>query len=164
MNAPKKLALTLSALVIALPQAGSARPAALSRSWAGTWQLNTDKSKFSSAEFARKSDTRIYTVAGNRLTMQSTMITAAGATIKWSYSAKTDGKWYPTSGNPNMDQIALTFVSPRALKWTSRLKGKPSVRSTATVSADGKELTIGRSMLTAKGGPTNDILVFDRAK
>lgn len=164
MNAPKKLALILSAIAMGLPQAASAQSAELSKAWAGTWQLNTGKSKFSSAEFTPKGDTRTYTVAGKRLTMRSTGINAAGKTIKWSYSANTDGKWYPTSGNPNTDQIALTFVSPREFKSRTTLKGKPSARATATVSADGKVLTINRSILTAKGGPTNDVMVFNRTK
>lgn len=164
MNAPKKLALILSAVAMALPQNASAKPAALSKAWAGTWYLDTAKSKFSSAEFTSKSDTRTYTVAGRRLTMRSTMINAAGKTIKWGYSANTDGKWYRTSGNPNTDRVALTFVSPREFKARTTLKGKRSARSTATLSADGKVLTLKRSILTAKGGPTDDILVFDRTK
>ena len=164
MNAPKKLALILSTVAIALPQTASAQSAALSKSWAGTWHLNTEKSKFSSAEFTPKSDIRTYTVAGRRLTMRSTMIDAAGKTIKWGYSANTNGKWYRTYGNPNNDHVALTFVSPRKFKSRTTLKGKPSARSTLTVSADGKELTIARSILIAKGGPTNDTLVFKRAK
>jgi hypothetical protein len=164
MNAPKKLALILSAVAMALPQTASAKSTVLSKSWAGTWHLNAEKSKFSSAEFTPKSDTRTYTVAGKHLTMRSTMVNTAGKAIKWSYSAKTDGKWYPTFGNPNTDHIALTFVSSREIKSKTTLKGKPSARSTATVSADGKELTIARSILTAKGGPTDDTLVFDRTK
>lgn len=164
MNAPKKLALILSAVAIALPQTASAQSAALSKAWAGTWHLDTAKSKFSSAEFTSKSDTRTYTVAGRRLTMRSTVIDAAGKTIKWGYSATTDGKWYRTYGNPNTDRVALTFVSPRKFKVRTTLKGKPSARSTLTVSANGKELTIARSILIAKGGPTNDTLVFKRAK
>jgi len=72
MNAPKKLAFILSAIAMALPQTASAQ--SLSKAWTGTWHLNTEKSKFSSAEFTSKSDTRTYTVAGRRLTMQSTMI------------------------------------------------------------------------------------------
>jgi hypothetical protein len=163
MNAPKKLALILSAVAIALPQTASAQ-SALSKSWAGTWHLNMEKSKFSSAEFTPKRDTRIYTVAGKRLTMRSTGINAAGKTMTWSYSANTDGKWYRTSGNPNTDHIALTWVSPREFTSKTRLKGKPSAKSTVTVSADGKVLTINRSILIAKGGPTNDTLVFERAK
>jgi hypothetical protein len=162
MNAPKKLALILSAIAMALPQAASAK--SLSKAWNGTWHLNTEKSKFSSAEFTAKSDTRTYTVAGRRLAMHSTMISADGKTIKWSYSANTNGKWYRTFGNPNTDHVALTFVSPRELKSKTTLRGKPSARSTATVSADGKVLTINRSILTAKGGPTDDTMVFDRTK
>ena len=77
MNVPKKLALILSAIAMALPQTASAKPAALSKAWAGTWYLDTAKSKFSSAEFTSKSDTRTYTVAERRLTMRSTMINAA---------------------------------------------------------------------------------------
>ena len=164
MNAPKKLALILSAIAMALPQTASAQSTALSKAWAGTWHLDTGKSKFSSAEFTPKSDTRTYTAAGKHLTMQSTMINAAGKTIKWGYSANTDGKWYPTSGNPNTDHVALTFVSPREFKSKTTLKGKPSAKSTVTVSADGKVLKINRSILIAKGGPTDDILVFDRTK
>jgi hypothetical protein len=164
MNTPKKLALILSAIAMALPQTASAQPTALSKAWAGTWHLNAGKSKFSSAEFTSKSDTRTYTVAGKRLTMRSTAIDAAGKTMKWGYSANTEGKWYPTSGNPNTDHVALTFVSPREFKSKTKLKGKPSARSTVTLSADGKVLTINRSILIAKGGPTDDVLVFDRTK
>ena len=162
MNAPTRLALILSAIAIALPQTASAQP--LSKAWTGTWHLNTEKSKFSSAEFTSKSDTRTYTAAGRRLTMQSTMINADGKKIKWNYSANTNGKWYRTFGNPNTDHVALTFVSPRELKSRTTLKGKPSAKSTVTVSADGKVLTINRSILNAKGGPTNDVMVFDRTK
>lgn len=164
MNAPEKLALILSAVAMTLPQAASTQSAALSKSWAGTWQLNTSKSKFSSPEFTPKSDTRTYTVTGNRLTMRSSAINAAGKPMKWSYSANTDGKWYKTSGNPNTDQIALTFVSPREFQSKTTLKGKPSARSTASVSVDGKMLTIKRSILIAKGGPTDDVLVYNRTK
>jgi hypothetical protein len=164
MNAPNKLALIFSAVAIALPQAASAKSAAISKSWTGTWQLSIEKSKFSSADYTPKSDTRTYSVAGKRLTMRATGTNAAGKTMKWSYSANTNGKWYPTSGNPNTDHIALTLVSPREFTSKTTLKGKPSAKSTATLSDDGKVITIKRSILTAKGGPTDDTLVFDRTK
>ena len=164
MNAPNKLLFVLSAALMALPQAASAKPAALSTAWAGTWHLNTDKSKFSSPDFTAKSDTRTYKVAGRHLSMRSTTVTASGKTMTWSYSANMDGKLYRTSGNPNTDHVALTFVSPREFKSRTTLKGKTSARSTLAVSADGKILTINRSILTAKGGPTDDTMVFDRTK
>jgi len=163
MNATK-LALIVSVVAVTLPQTVNAKPAALSKSWAGTWHLNAEKSKFSSAQFTPRSDTRIYTVAGRRLALHSTTINPAGKTIRWSYSAKTDGKWYPTLGNPNNDHIALTFVNSREIKSKTTLKGKPATIATMTISADGKELTLARSVMTAKGGPTDDTVVFERTK
>ena len=163
MYAPGKLALILSAVALALPQAAAADPA-LSKSWTGTWQLNTAKSKFSSAEYKPKKETRTYTLAGNRLTMKAASVNAAGNKMNWGYSAEVNGKAYPTTGNPNTDRVRLTMVGPRKLTSTSTKKGKPSARATLALSADGKQLTITRSLLFAKGGPTNDTLVYDRVK
>jgi hypothetical protein len=162
MNAPRKFALFLAAAAIALPQPAIGK--SLAKAWNGAWQLNMEKSKFSAADYTPKSDNRTYKVTGNRLTMRSTTVDAAGKTFKWGYSAKLDGKWYPTSGNPNTDHISLTLVSPTEIKSSAKLKGKASAKSTATVSSDGKTLTINRSVLNAKGGPTDDTMVFDRAK
>ena len=164
MNAHRKLGLLIAAVAITLPQTAGAKSGALSKSWNGTWQLDTGKSKFSSAEYTPKSDRRTYSVTGMRVTMRSTGVDASGKTMKWGYSATANGHWFQTSGNPNTDHIALTMVSPFEVKSETKLKGKPSAKSTATLSADGKVLTINRSILNAKGGPTDDTLVFDRAK
>lgn len=162
MNTPRKIALIVAAAAIALPQPAIGKP--LSKAWNGTWQLNTEKSKFSSADYTPKSDRRTYAVAGNRLTMRSTGTNAAGKTMKWGYSAKTDGKSYPVSGNPNTDHVTLTYVSPHEFKSNAMLKGKSSAKSTVTLAADGKMLTIARSIVMAKGGATDDTMVFDRTK
>ena len=163
MDLLSKLAL-VAAAAIALPQGANAQAPALAKAWNGTWHLDTGKSKFSSAEFTPKSDTRTYSVTGRRVTMRSSGINAAGKKLTWSYSATADGKWYKTSGNPNTDHVALTFVSPREFKSKTKLNGKPSAKSTVTVSSDGKVLTIHRSILNAKSGPTDDTLVFHRTK
>lgn len=52
-------------------------------------------------------------------------------------------------------------MSDREFRASSRLKGKPSVHSKATVSSDGKHLTLTRKMLRMKGAPT-DVLEFER--
>jgi hypothetical protein len=164
MYVAHKLALILSAIAIVVPQTANAKSAPLSKSWAGTWHLNMEKSKFSSEDFTPKSDTRTYTAAGNHLTMRSTMVNAAGKTIKWGYSASTDGKPYRTTGNPYTDHVVLMAVGPHEFTSKALLKGKPVSKSTVTLSTDGKLLTIKRSMLTAKGGPTHDTMLFDRTK
>ena len=96
--------------------------------------------------------------------MHASMTTPAGKQIKWTYSANWDGKPYPTVGNDNADHIILMPVSGREVKARTMLKGKPSANTTASVSADGKQITMQRSILTAKGGPSHDVLVYDRMK
>jgi hypothetical protein len=164
MNTFKALALTGAALAFAAAQTAVAAPGPNAKLWSGAWQLNSAKSKFSSPGSSEKSESRSYSVSGNRVTMKSNTITGAGKPMKWSYSATTNGKWYPTTGNPNADHIALTLVSDREVNSKTQLHGKPSAKASASVSADGKVLTINRSILTAKGGPSDDTLVFDRAK
>jgi opacity protein-like surface antigen len=163
MNALKTLTLTAAALAFAV-QPAIASPAPNAKLWSGTWKLNVAKSKFTSPDFSEKRETRSYEVSGQRVTMHSTFTGGAGKSVNWSYSAAWDGKAYPTKGNSNADHILLMPVSDREVKSRTMLHGKPSATSTAMVSADGNELTMMRSILTAKGGATHDKLVFDRSK
>jgi hypothetical protein len=159
MNRSAKFALILTSLAIAVPQ-GAAAAVPNAKLWNGTWQLNPAASKFVSSG-KRESETRTYAISGNKVTMKSTSKTASGKTLNVSYSARTDGKYYPMTGNPNADRIALSLVSDRELKWSSQLHGKTTIAGTAAVTADGKHLTLKRTMLTVKGTPT-DVLKFDR--
>jgi hypothetical protein len=93
--------------------------------------------------------------------MKSSSKTTDGKTMDFSYSTTFDGKWSSMQGNPNADSISITGVSERELKATSRLHGKTTVESTATVSPDGRHLTITRKMIAMQGAPT-DVLEFDR--
>jgi hypothetical protein len=154
-----KRALILATLAIVIPQSASAAvPNA--KLWNGSWHLNASKSKFSSST-KEQSETRTYRIAGGKVTVKSSSKDPAGKTLNFSYSAGLDGKSYPMTGNPNADSISINAVSAREIKARSRLHGKLTVQSTATVSPDGKHLTIGRKMLRIKGAPT-DVLEFDR--
>lgn len=158
MNAPSKLALFAS-LALLVPQAlNAAEPNA--KLWNGTWHLNAAKSKFASSA-KEASETRTYDISGKKVTMKSSSKDPAGKSLNFHYTAGYDGKWYPMVGNPNADSIMLKVVSDHEVKASSRLKGKPSVESTAKVSADGKHLTLTRHMVRMKGAPT-DVLEFDR--
>lgn len=159
MNGSFKFALILASLAIAIPQSASAAvPNA--KLWNGTWHLNAANSKFASPN-KRQGETRTYVISGDKVTVKSSSKDAAGKTINLSYSAGYDGKWYPMAGNPNADHISMSVVSDRELKWSSQLHGKGTIAGTATVSADGKHLTIKRTFVTMKGAPT-DVLEFDR--
>ena len=143
----------------ALAQAASAA-APDAKLWNGTWHLNAAASKFGAAG-KEQSETRNYDYSGGKLTMKSSSKNGAGKEMNFTYSAALDGKWYPMTGNPNADSISLTAVSGRELKASSRLHGKVTVQSTATVSADGKHLTLNRTYVAMKGTPS-EVLQFDR--
>ena len=159
MNGRSKFALMLAGLALAIPQAASAAtPTA--KLWNGTWHLDAAKSKFASPS-KEQSETRTYAISATKVTMKSSSKNLAGKTLNFSYSAGYDGKLYPMIGNPNADRISLKVVSGREFNARSRLHGKLTVQSTATVSADGKHLTLTRKMVGLKGAPT-DVLEFDR--
>jgi len=158
MNARSKLVL-LASLALAISQGANAAELN-AKLWNGTWHLNAAKSKFTSSA-KEQSETRTYDISGKKVTMTSSSKDPAGKVLKFSYSAGYDGKWYPMVGNPNADRISLKVVSDRQVKASSQLHGKASVESTATVSADGKHLTLKRHMLRLKGAPT-DVLEFNR--
>jgi len=128
--------------------------------WDGSWHLDAAASKFSAAG-KEQSETRTYSYSGGKLTMKSTSKDADGKQIDFTYSARLDGKWYPMKGNPRADSIAVTAAGPREVKANSRLHGKLTVKSVATVSADGKHLTLKRTYVGTKGSPT-ETLEFGR--
>lgn len=155
----KKLALVFAGATLAVAQAASAAGID-AKAWTGTWHLDSAKSKWA-APGEEQSETRTYSYAGGKLTMKSTFKDAKGKETTFSYSAALDGKPYPMVGNPNGDSIVLTEVNPHALKATSSLKGKAMVKTDASVSADGKHLTLKRTYVGMKGAPT-EVLEFNR--
>ena len=152
-----KLAVVFGVAALSI-QATAAAPDA--KLWNGTWHLNAAASKWRAGN-AEASETRSYDFAKGMLTMKSTAKDSKGKETNFSYSAGCDGKSAPMVGNPNADSISLTCVSGSQIRATSRLKGKVTVQSTATVSGDGKHLTLKRTYVGTKGSPT-ETLEFGR--
>ncbi len=80
------------------------------------------------------------------------------------YSAKLDGKDYPTNGgDPRV--VALTRVNDRTVDQVTKRNGKESSRSRLVVSADGKTLTATGGGVNGRGEPYADqVQVFDRVE
>ena len=80
------------------------------------------------------------------------------------YSAKFDGKEYPTNGgDPRV--VVLTRINDRTIEQVTKRNGKESSRSRITVSADGKTLTSMGSGVNGRGDPyTDQVQVFDRVE
>lgn len=158
MNGIRKIALFAATAALVAQAAGAATLDA--NAWSGTWHLNAAASKWGAAG-KEQGETRTYSYANGKLTMKSSSKDDKGKQTDFTYTAALDGKSYPMTGNANADSISITSVSGHELKATSRMKGKVTVQSDATVSADGKHLTIKRTYVAQKGSPT-ETLVFDR--
>ena len=86
--------------------------------------------------------------------MKSSAKDSAGKETNFSYSsAGCDEKSASTIGNPNADSISLVCVSGREIKVMLRMKGKVTVQSTATVSADGKHLRLSEPTWAGRAHP-----------
>lgn len=64
------------------------------------------------------------------------------ATCLPAYSVKADGKFHPVTDRPYWDDVAITTVDPRTVKFVLRKAGKVIGENTRTVAADGKTMTI----------------------
>jgi hypothetical protein len=148
------------ALTLATSPGVNAKTQAATSTIAGTWQLNTSASKFAGP--AWKSETRVYEVKGNKVTMHSTGVDAAGKSITGSFSAAYDGKRYPAVGNPLGDSIALTRVNSRTVTSIIRKGSKVTATARSVVSNDGKHLTITRKVGTPPAKLATNVLVFDK--
>jgi hypothetical protein len=80
------------------------------------------------------------------------------------YSARFDGKAYPTNGgDPRV--VALTRVDDRTIEQVTKRNGKVSSRSRIQVSQDGKTLTSTGNGVNGRGEPYSDqVQVFDRVE
>jgi len=80
------------------------------------------------------------------------------------YSAKFDGKEYPTNGG-DPRAVVLTRINDRTIEQVTKRNGKEGSRSRITVSADGKTLTSMGSGVNGRGDPyTDQVQVFDRVE
>lgn len=159
MNGFLRAGLIASALALAATSSEAAKPLPGTVAIAGTWKLNTMASK---GMVRPKSETRVYTVDGIKVTMHGDGIDASGKSFSNSYAAAYDGKFYPFVGNPVGDTIALTQVNSHTITAIVRKGRAVSSTSRVVISQNGKHLTLTRKTGTPPGKLTTSTLVYDR--
>lgn len=160
MNRFLRTGLIGCALSMGLASSAFAKPVSTTAAIAGTWQLNTTASK--GMVPSMKSETRIYTVDGNKVTMHADGIDASGKKASNSYAAAYDGKFYPTVNNPVGDTIALTKVDSHTVTAILHKGSAIAATARAVVSHDGKHLTITRKTGTPPAKLVASVAVYDR--
>jgi hypothetical protein len=132
--------------------------------FAGTWKLNTAKSKFVPGP-GPKSMTRTIASQGAGASYSFEAMGADGASIAYSFSTNYDGKDSAITGTGapgGADTIALKRVSPRKVEGTLKKGGKEIGKVAAEVSSDGKVSTVKSKGKTADGKEFSTDTVYDK--
>jgi hypothetical protein len=126
----------------------------------GTWKLNTAKSTGNIP--MPKSETRIYTAAPGGVTVTWKRVNADGKESNVKTTFKYDGKDYPVTGSPDFDALSAKQIDANTIESVQKRMGKDVGKTTRTLSADGKTLTLVSKLTTAKGTATDTSMVYDR--
>ena len=151
--------IVLSGLAVAaLPQLSFAQTDA----FAGVWQLNLAKSKYTPGP-PQKSLTVYIQGEGQNRKLTAVGINAAGNALSqiWSEFVE-DGRPHPIAGNQNVDSQTYTRADAHTIN-ISRLKDGKTVGTAAlVVSPDGKTMTFNNSTTQATGRQISETQVYDK--
>jgi hypothetical protein len=128
--------------------------------FAGTWRLDLAKSTYKPGP-APKSLTVVITAAADKtFRVAADGVDAAGAPVKMGYTASRDGKDVPVTGLPAYDTAALTQTGPNDVSIAYKKGGKLAMSAKASVSKDGKTMTVTYTGTDPKGQAINNVGVY----
>jgi hypothetical protein len=148
--------------VVCLALAGSMF--ADSTAFVGTWKLNLDKSKYPAGQ-APKSLTRTVSADGDTLTYKFEGVGSDGAAVTYGFASKLDGKDSEATGTGmpyGADHIAIKQQNSHMTSATLKKGDKVVGTSSATISHDGKTLTLTSKGTDANGKATKTVSIYDK--
>src|SRR5439155_2376490 len=155
---PRRLFLTAFILVAAVAAVAAAKAA--KDPFVGTWKLNIPKSKFEGGA-PPKSSTVTITMVGDKRRVAVRTVPVSGPELSTESVAADDGKDYPMKGSPMVDTVSVIRIDVRTVERRDKKEGKVVATLRATVSPDGKTLTVTQKGMGAQGLYTN-VLFYDR--
>jgi hypothetical protein len=126
----------------------------------GTWKLNQAKSTF--APGATKNQTVTYQAAGDQVKVTLEGTTADGKSVHIEWTGKYDGKFYPVTGDPGVDERSYKQINTHTMEITSKKGSKVVSTTRVVVAADGKSRTVTSSGTNAKGQKVTTVAVYDK--
>jgi hypothetical protein len=127
----------------------------------GTWKLNTAKSKYSPGP-GPQSQTIVISGSDADRKIAVDLTPATGTAVHWEVSGGA-GKELPVVGtNANADHYVFKRIDATTLEAQYMKEGKPTIKQTAVVSADGKTLTVTGTGTDAQGRTINNVAVYDK--
>ena len=126
----------------------------------GRWTFIPDRSKTSGPPPTVW--THDIQASADRFVVRETMTSAGGQAIEIAIDAKFDGREYPVVGSPFLDAIEYLRPSRHRIEARGVRNGRTLLNETATVSADGQELTINFDIRARDGVVVSTVAVFAR--
>lgn len=128
----------------------------------GTWKMNMEKSTFASGMPAPKGETLVIEEQEGGLKVVSNGLSPEGKPTHFEYSVKYDGKDYPVTGSPAIDNISARRIDADTIETTRKKNGVVVNSNTSSISKDGKIRTNIFHGKNAKGEPITWTAIFDR--
>jgi hypothetical protein len=154
---------SVAGLWLAAAQAATPDPQFL-----GTWEVDLSKSPplpgANTTQPPPKSVTYIFKDAGGgKWTVQPVIVQADGKKEEPPLATvSTDGTSSPISGNPDFDSVTLTFPDSRTSIATFSKAGKVMRKSTAKLSADGKQQSGSVESTDKDGKPVHTTMIWNK--
>jgi hypothetical protein len=127
----------------------------------GTWKLNVEKSKFEGGT-PPKSSVATITTSGDKRRLVVHTVPASGPELTTESTAADDGKDYPMKGSSTVDTVSVIKIDERTLERRDKKNGQVVTTMRATVSGDGKTMTVVQRGAAPQGGTFTNTLVYDR--
>ena len=111
---------------------------------------------------APKSETRVYAVKGDQVTLTTNITNPDGKGITTHSTYAYDGKDYAVTGSADYDTQAVKLVDRGSVTAELKKAGKVVQTVSRRVSPDGKTLTMSFKGTNAKGQTVDSVEVYDK--
>ena len=153
----KMIGVVLSVFAFALAAAAQGQDPVM-----GTWKLNLAKSKYDPGPPQRSLTLRIEPSGPNGMKVTTDGVDGQGQPTHTEYTANFDGKDYAIKGSTSYDTVTLKRIDPYTRVRIDKKGGNVVRMLRASVSKDGKTLTVASVGVNAQGQAAHDIAVYDK--
>jgi hypothetical protein len=147
--------LVVVSLLVTVPLVAQSDPAA------GTWKLNTAKSRYSPGPVPESNVITIVAV-DNGLKVSAQGIGPDGKPTSTNYTVTFDGTDKPVAGSPDYDSTSGKRINGNTTEQTRKKEGKMVQTQRREVSADGKTMTITTRGKDIDGRTINNVAVYEK--
>jgi hypothetical protein len=127
----------------------------------GKWVLNIGRTHYGGGAEPRKRETFVCEAERQLLRCTIKSLRLDGKRFTGSFAAAFDGKAYPATGIPDVDQVSLRKVDDHVADATFTSKGRPVFGYRAVKSDDGRSLSIV-SVHPVSRAVAHTVVVYDR--